>query len=397
MNNRKRHSGKASVETALVSMLVIIFFICTVLMYYNMLLAEKKDNIVKTGQTIAQETTNSVEEYLSVHTHFVSFSTFALEKMISEGATHEEIREFIETQSAGIINSPIGISTGLDCYIQGEFIRGDGVVPPEGFDATVRPWYTNAIAGNGAISILEPYEDYITGKYNLNVGRMLSDGESVISTDVSLDNIQETVENAVKYKDADVMMILNEDGLVIAHSDKGEMNKRYGQEKDGFGAAVFSHMDRYDYRSENYDPANDNFEFKYDGKNYVAYVKPVMDGWNCVTIMDATSTYRSIRMILLATIVLIVVIVLIITYIMNTSGKRGIAAEEALVQIAAKDVFLSEKAAELRATAKDVNRMKEEDKNKMKNRIRAIADEMQIVSGKAAVDPDKGGNGFLPL
>ena len=101
--------------------------------------------------------------------------------------------------------------TGLYGFINGKFYSGTRWTPPEGYVATERPWYTNAMKTPGEIAMLDPYVDVQTGNVMLAAGQTLCDGDSVISVDISLDQIQKLTEEAVNSGDTDIAMALNED------------------------------------------------------------------------------------------------------------------------------------------------------------------------------------------
>ena len=110
--------------------------------------------------------------------------------MIRENKSEQEIQDFLVGQSTAIKNAVSENATGLYGYIQGRFYSGTGWVPPAGYDATQRPWYTKPMSNKGVIAFLEPYTDLQSGNTMLALGKTLCDDVSVVSVDVSLDQIQ---------------------------------------------------------------------------------------------------------------------------------------------------------------------------------------------------------------
>ena len=74
----------------------------------------------------------------------------------------------------------------------GTFLDGSGWVPDDTFVFTDRPWYTGAIANNGAIYSSEPYVDASTGKTCLACAIMIED-QVVLSSDINFDMVAEMV------------------------------------------------------------------------------------------------------------------------------------------------------------------------------------------------------------
>ena len=66
---------------------------------------------------------------------------------------------------------------------------------------------------------------------------MLSDGKSVLAMDVSLEPIQQIIEEVASATEGGQAFILNENGYVVAHSDKSQLGKNYLEETDGLGRA----------------------------------------------------------------------------------------------------------------------------------------------------------------
>ncbi len=385
MDNSKNLSQKSIIDSALVGGLIVAFFVVTVLMYYNMLFAEKKDSIIKEGEISAQNAVASVESYVYYNSSFVSFTSYALENMLEEGCTHDDIQSFLEAQSSGIINSYTDNFTGVDGYIRGQFHSGNGWEAPADFDATSRPWYKNAIDGHGMITILEPYQDIQSGKYNLAIGKGLNDGESVISIDVSLDNIQKITEQAAADKKTDMLVIINEAGTVIAHTDASQVGRDYSKEQPGSFDYTLYTVARYNSQKLR---EHNHFEFKDNGRNYIVYAVPILDNWKCISIADVTSIYNSIRTILIATIVMIGIIVFIVWFIMNTAGKRSVLAENAMAENEAKKEFLFEKSEELRKAVRKISHTKDESVKPVGDHLEKIAAQLLEMSGREA---DTGG------
>ena len=76
------------------------------------------------------------------------------------------------------------------------------------------------------------------GTHKLAIGKVLCDGVSVISIDLSTDKMQQMVMNSVKNDDIDIGIIISEGNVVIAHSDMSELGRDYDVEVDSLGAMI---------------------------------------------------------------------------------------------------------------------------------------------------------------
>lgn len=389
MAKKKDKLGKLRAESAMAGILVIIFLVSTVLMYFSMIQEEKKDNIIKSGNISALEASESFVKYLTTNISFIEFTSKTLEDMLLENKDDQEIQDFLDAQSYGIRTAAMNNTTGLYGYIRGRFFSGSGWVPDEGYDATTREWYLKPMENKGEITILEPYLDLQTKKYMLAVGKTLSDGESVISVDLSLESLQSMTEKTIKEKKADIGMILTDTGVVVTHSDTDELNKNYADETGTFGREL------YDIIKNIKD--HGHFEFNYGGRSYLVYEKELMNGWNGIMITDTTDTFNSFFIILGVTFIVVIAVVFIIVFIMGVSRRQWIVAEVSRAQLETKDTFLAQKATELRNTAKTLSQADNEKLNEIQASLTALADEMQKLSGRTADDRGKGIGRFSPL
>ena len=321
------------------TIVVIAFFTGIILLYYSMLINEKRSNIIKSGEMTAKESAEKIDQYLSTNIDSVDLAAYTLDEMITDHCSDDEMRDYIVELSTAVRSAVWENSTGLYGYINGKFISGTNWEPPEGYDATVRPWYIKPMEHPGEMTVLDPYHDIQSGHTMLALGKTLCDGVSVISVDVSLDRIQELAEDAVKNGDSDIEMVLNDKGVVIAHSDKSEIGKDYKEEKKTLGAEVIKRLDKTEEHS---------FEFSFKGARYIVYEAFLQNGWSCISVKDATTIFGSINWIFLITIAAVTAIVLIISIIMTRSNSYLQMSAKARASSDAKSAFLSQMSHEIR-------------------------------------------------
>ena len=326
-------------RTLVTGLLVIVFFCGIIFKYYNMLYAEKRAGIVKDVEMTAKESANLFEKYLSTNIDLINFTAYTLNEMISAGYSDEEIQSYLVHQSTAIKNSVFRNSTGLYAYINGKFMSGTNWEPPEGYDATRRPWYTKPMENKGKLTILEPYLDVQSGNMMLALGKTLSDGESVISVDVSIDAIQSLTEKVIRHKDLDMEMVLTGDGIVVAHSNHFEIGKDYSDDTSSLGGIIARHLK---------EEGDSYFEVENGGSYFIVYAAPFEADWHFVSVHDATEAFGSLRRMLWATIASVIATVLIIGLILGISRRRSVIAEKAVAANEAKSSFLSNMSHEIR-------------------------------------------------
>lgn len=302
-----------------VSCLVVAFFVAIVLVYYNMLVEEKRHSIIQDGEMSARQVETQFNEYLATSIDAIKLSAYTLEGMVEENRSGEEILDYLIGQSNAVINAIFENTMGVYGYINGGYYDGAGWVPEEGFEPKTRPWYTEAAAYHGEVTLIDPYVDAQSGLVMMSLAMMLSDGDSVVSMDIYLDRIQELTEGAVRSGASDIEIILDERNMVIAHSDKGEVGKNYGEERGTLAAAIVEHANGSD---ETY------FEFVYGDSQYIAYQAKLQNDWLCLSIKDATSVFAPLKLILVITIVVIALIVFVLFAFFSSYNKNSQTIED---------------------------------------------------------------------
>ena len=345
-----KHLSKAILRTAIIGTLVIILFVGVILVYYNMVYDEKKDGIIKDGRILANQSADEFDRYLSTNIDLIKITAYTLDGMITEKKSNDEIQDYLVGQSTAIRNAVVENYTGLYGYINGRFFSGTYWIPPEGYDSRIRPWYTKPMENPGKITILEPYVDVQSGNTMMALGKTLCDGVSVISVDVSLDQMQYLTEESVVNGGSDIEMIIAGDGSVVTHSDIDEVGKNYFTESGTLGSEIFKML------SESRDSY---FEVDFEGENYIVYNASFQDDWYCISVHRASEVFNSLTRILIATIVIAIAIVVTIGIIIAVSGRRSVIAERALASSEAKSAFLSNMSHEIRTPINAVLGMNE--------------------------------------
>lgn len=321
MNKLQSKIGKEKmiiIKNVIITFLVIAFFSAIIFIYYNMLHKEKYNNIIKDGRMSAQQSASQFDDYLSTIFDAIELTSYNLDGMIASGESYDEILQYITNQSNSVVNTVFEDTTGMYAYIQGEYYDGAGWIPDDDYVPTERPWYISAIQSNGQISLTEPYMDAQTNSMMMSLSKMLGDNESVVAMDTTLSQIQKITEESIKNNSTDIEMIIDDNGMVIAHSDINEVGKNYENEKGTLGSAIVNNLKNTD---------EDYFEVYYKDNHYIIYSEEILDGWYCLSVVDATDVFKPLGRILFLTIATIIVTMVIISVIMVNSNRRGLIAE----------------------------------------------------------------------
>ncbi len=172
-----------------------------------------------------------VENYLNKGGDALWFAAETMDHMLGRGAGNEECLEYLQYVTERMQQEFDSNFTGIYGLIEGGYLDGSGWEPPEGFDPKTRSWYIEALEGRGQVVLSSPYMDAQTGKMIVSYSRMLSDGASVLSMDIVLDEVQSIAES-MTMKGQGYGFITDSDGLVIAHTDPGEVGRDYAADPE---------------------------------------------------------------------------------------------------------------------------------------------------------------------
>ena len=315
----EKKTGLTVIQNVTMTLLITVFFVGIIIVYYIMLYSETRDNIIKNGELGAVTSAELIDKYLSTGVDVIKITGYNLNNMIQEHRSQKEILDFLVDQSVAASAILSGNTTGIYGYINGEYLDGVGWVPDEDYVPTERPWYIEARAGSGRVVVVDPYLDAQTGTVMITLAKTLCDAKSVVAVDISLEALQEITEDLTAHGKSDIEFILDHKSRVIAHSDKGEIGKNYGEETGTLGKAISETQKITD---------NSWFSMKYENTEYIVYKKSIENDWICLSVIDATSIYDRLKLPLVLTICAAVLIVAIMMMIMVRSNKKTVLAEE---------------------------------------------------------------------
>ncbi|MCR5702498.1 MAG: hypothetical protein K6G76_10175 [Lachnospiraceae bacterium] len=336
MDKRNVNSNLILLRSVIITIMVATFIVGTIIVFYNMLYNAKREIIIKNGEASAREVEEKLDDYLSTSTDAVKLTAYTIEGMMAENNSNQQILDYLVGQTTAIQNTVFENTSGLYGYINGEFLDGLLWEPDEDFVPTERPWYIKAKEKNGEVAMIEPYLDAQTGTILMAISKMLDDGESVVSMDITLDAIQKMTEQSVSSKTSDLHIVLDRNGYVVAHSDKEEIGKNYSEESNGIGSEIFKKINLNDNEDEGY------FELRYNKKHYIVYVAGLKNDFLCVSVNNATSVFKPLLMILEVTIATIILIIIIILAMMISSNKKRLMLERLSSRLSSTaDIYMS--------------------------------------------------------
>lgn len=147
--------------------------------------------------------------------------------MINSGSRNDKIEQYLTDQTDNVIETLDPNSTGLYGWINGEYLDGSGWVPDADYVPTERPWYIQAQESDQKITFVEPYLDMQTKNVMMTVSELMDDGESVLAMDVSLEPLQQIVEEVASVAEGSQALILDTNGIVFSSGKTKSFDELY--------------------------------------------------------------------------------------------------------------------------------------------------------------------------
>ena len=258
--------------------------------------------------------TADLENYLENAKSVLWVAADTVDHMVQNGASYEEIKEYITRESSNSEAQFDESYTGIYGVIRGEYVDGVGWVPPEDYDPISRDWYQTTVAGKGEVVIVSPYVDAQTGKVIISIGKSLSDNRNALALDLTLSGVQEITEN-ISINGCGYGFVLNNDGMVIAHHDEEENGKNYRDLKE-WNKVYEKAMAK----------GKGNFEMVIGGKKCTVFVDEVMEQWHLVIITKSSELLAAPMYILFVSILVNVIAFILISvfYILGFRHERKV-------------------------------------------------------------------------
>ena len=286
----------------------ILISILAVTLVFLKLYRLSKDSIISRWNNHTYSIANEMNYYLKLPVDALTFSSVSLDHMLSYKLPHSAALSYLEQQT-DIYSSLIkDNSTGIYAYYDGEYLDGSGWQPPNGYIPLLRPWYIGAKMAGGEIAFSDPYFDAETSSLMLSVSKVLKDGRSVVSMDVSLEGLKNMIDENAASEFVRELFVMTSDGYVIAHSNHVKNGRNFYKEADEFDIKLLEQ-----FRSIE----NGFFSIKYRKNRYTTFTKPVINNWKVIMVLNDSELYKPLyRMyISFAGVVLLVLALVILIFI----------------------------------------------------------------------------------
>ncbi len=340
-NNRK---------TLLLTLGATFLLMAVLVAYFSRLMYTASHSYIdELGNDKASAITAELENYLENASSVLWVAADTVDHMVANGATTDEIIEYISRESANTADQFDESYTGIYGYINGSYVDGVGWVPPEDYDPTTRDWYKKSVAAAGQPIVVSPYIDAETGNMIISICKALTNTNDVLGMDLTLSGVQDTVED-IQINGCGYGFVLNYDGTVIAHHDISENGKNYSDNPE-----------RVDLFNNVMSTGKGNFDMVIDGRECTVFTSVVHDQWHLVIVVSNDDLFKDTSNILIVSILIGLVVFAfisafyIISYMHERKVNKRMEAMKALEQqreYEAKILMLEKSAADSANKAK---------------------------------------------
>ena len=267
----------------LVPMLIIFLLMALMLIYTSRVIMDVTvTNLKDVGLDRIETVTYQLENYLNTTKSVLWVTADTVDHMSRNGETTDEILQYIIEESENQQSHFDENYSGIYGYIMGTYLDGMSWVPPEGYEPTERPWYKTAIEAGGEPVIASPYLDTQTGGVVISICRMLSNGQDVLSLDVSTSHIQD-IAGDLRIKGKGYGFVVNEDAMIITHDEASLQGQYLNVTEEGL--ALMEQIREV---------GNGSFEVRVDGETCTAFVHRILDQWYAVILVSNSELYHEV-------------------------------------------------------------------------------------------------------
>lgn len=300
------------IVTLVATLLALALIVCyTFGSFYSI----AKEDAITIGQNAVSEEAEKVNNFLLKGLDVMQVTGLVIDYMMQEGKSAKEIEEFLLEESEKYEESVDKNFTGIYGVIHDVYIDGIGWEPDEDYVPQDRPWYTTAVEAGGRPAIISPYLDAQTNTVMISVSQLLSDQESVVSLDIVMDEVQE-MSRDFKLNGFGYGMVLDDTGLVVAHSDESQKGKNYLDDKDMKDSQIQEMVNKV------YEAGGEVFEMNLDGTRCMVFSKIVQKDWYVVMVVNETDLFQKVQNNLFRNILISLLIFGLMVYFCTSSYRN---------------------------------------------------------------------------
>ena len=266
--------------------IVLIFIAAVVLVFCAREVKNTTEQVNDTIKSNLDYASVSCENILTDAVNVLNVNYFTVQYIHEKNEDNTMLKEYFVEQTE-YLKDRLGLSyLGIYGYIDGELMLSGQWVPPADYHVEDRLWYREIIANGTDLTLATPYIDMKTGKQVLTVGRTMENGTDMVGVDLDIKNLSEMLQ--MLQNDIGDLYIVNSSGIIEA-----------GTDFDMVGSSLTDYYGKNEKTQSYVDKINEELEQNSDIASYKTAsswisVKPIMNDWYVVSIINKDSINRLI-------------------------------------------------------------------------------------------------------
>lgn len=285
MKSKKEHSRIQYIMTlagTLFALGIIVYY--TFSSFYSVAM----EDAISIGKNSVSQEAEELNNFLLRGLDVMQVTGLVVDSMMRDHATSEEIEKFLLQESEDYARTIDENFTGIYGVFDGVYLDGIGWTPDEDYVPQERIWYTTAYEGGGKPMVVSPYLDAQTNSIMISVSQLLSDGESVVSLDIAMDEMQEMAQN-IQLNGAGYGFIIDRNGLVVAHYDESQKGKNYLTDSD------LQDSDMQEMAREVISSGGEAVTMEIAGEECMIFSQVVQQDWFVVMVVNTADLFERVE------------------------------------------------------------------------------------------------------
>lgn len=335
----KTKRGKGFLQYILTLTITLLALGSIVIYTFGSFYSLAMEDAVDIGRHSVSQEAEKLNNFLLKGLDVMQVTGLMVDSMMRGNASPEEIETFLLQESVDYAAAIDQNFTGIYGVFNDVYLDGIGWVPDVDYVPRERPWYTMAYAGGGKPVVVSPYLDAQTGSIMISVSQLLSDGESVVSLDIVMDEMQEMAES-MQLNGRGYGFIVDRNGLVVAHNDSSQKGMNYLTDEDMQGSEMQELVRRV--------CASDGeaVTMELQGEECMVFSQEVQRDWYVVMVVNTVDLFERVQMNLWRNILLSLLIFAVVGYFCTTSYLNRNKAMKYAEELKEYQATLEERVAE---------------------------------------------------
>lgn len=178
----------------------------------------------------AEETQEQFDRIMDNYTRSFQLFVQMMSQQIEATPEPDDIWNYLKNINDPLLEIEGATFDGLYMYYKGRYLYSWDTPYSEyeksGYDATERPWYKDAMKGDGKIVFTPPYKSYANPYILTTISQLQPDGETVFAYDIKMEDIQ-TLVSMMDYYENGHVMIFDKNGTIIGSTDSDYLGEDF--------------------------------------------------------------------------------------------------------------------------------------------------------------------------